>query len=236
MTERFVLDRTTAELVGLFDVDTYGDVLPEPSSTIVPPRSISIVLDSLPKATEDEPYPEPLRRLEAARWGLVPGWAKAVNSGPPLSLASSEGVASQPAFQNAVMKRRAVVPASAYYEWKVVDGARVPCLMSLPGEELLVFAALYEWWRNPVAADGAADRWLLSTTILTCASAGAVSQVSDRMPVLLDADLVEGWLDPQEEGSQDLVDELVGAAGEIADRVQCDEVRPDRVAAAQSGG
>jgi putative SOS response-associated peptidase YedK len=219
MCGRFVLDRKTTDLVSLFDVDTVGEEVPGPSWNIAPTQVISIVLDSLPKATDDEPYPEPLRRLEAARWGLVPGWAKGPKDGPPLFNARSEDVAGKPSFANAVARRRAVVPASGYYEWRIVDGAAVPQYISLPGDELLVFAALYEWWRNPAAANDATDKWLLSATILTRLSSGTLADVHERMPVFLDADMVEGWLDPQEEGSQDLVDEVAAGAEEVAERI-----------------
>jgi putative SOS response-associated peptidase YedK len=224
MCERFVLDRKTADLVDLFDVDKCSDDLPEPSWNVAPTQAIRVVIDSLPKATDDEPFPEPLRRLEAARWGLVPGWAKDPSDGPPLFSARGEDAITHPAFANAVKKRRAVVPATGYYEWRVVDGARVPQFISLPGDELLVFAGLYEWWRNPAAADGAPDRWLLSASILTRPASGALAGIHDRMPVFLDADLVESWLDPQEEGDQDLVDEAFAGAGEVAARMQFHEV------------
>jgi putative SOS response-associated peptidase YedK len=224
MCGRFVLDRKTIDLVNLFDVDKFGDELPDRSWNIAPTQVISIVLDSLPKATEEEPYPEPLRRLEAARWGLVPGWAKDPMSGPPLFNARSEDVATKASFKNAVAKRRAVIPASGYYEWRVVDGAKIPNYISLPGDELLVFAGLYEWWRNPAAADDAPDKWLLSASILTRPSSGELADIHDRMPVFLDSDLVEGWLDPQEVGSQELVDEAVAGGGEVAERIQFHEV------------
>jgi putative SOS response-associated peptidase YedK len=220
MCGRFVLDRKTTDLVTLFDVDTFGDALPGPSWNIAPTQVVSIVLDSLPKATEAEPYPEPLRRLEAARWGLVPGSSRGPADGPPLFNARSEGVAARPAFANAVARRRAVVPASGYYEWSVAEGGKVPHYVSLPGDELLVFAGLYDWWRNPAAASDAPGRWLLSTTILTRQSSGPLAGLHDRMPVFLDADMVEGWLDPQEEGDQELVDEVASAAAEVAERVE----------------
>jgi putative SOS response-associated peptidase YedK len=227
MCGRFVLDRKTADLVDLFDVDTFGERLPAPSWNIAPTQIIRVVLDSLPKATDDEPYPEPLRRLEAARWGLVPGWSKGPKDGPPLFNARSEDVASKPSFANAVARRRAVIPASGYYEWTVVDGVKVPQFVSLPGDELLVFAGLFEWWRDPAAADDAPDRWLLSATILTSPSSGGLAAIHDRMPVFLDADMVEGWLDPQEEGSQELVDEVVAGGRDVADRVEFHRVGAD---------
>jgi putative SOS response-associated peptidase YedK len=226
MCGRFVLDRKATDLTSLFDVDTVGSGIPEPSWNIAPTQLISIVLDSLPRATEAEPYPEPVRRLEAARWGLVPGWATDPKASPPLFNARSEDAADSASFSNAVKKRRAVVPASGYYEWRVVDGGRVPYYVSLPGDELMLFAGLFEWWRNPAATDDAPDRWLLSATIMTRPSAGPLARLHDRMPVFLDADLVEEWLDPQEDAEQDLVDEIVAGGAEVAERVVFHEVSP----------
>jgi putative SOS response-associated peptidase YedK len=227
MCGRFVLDKRTTDLVTLFDVDIEGDALPHPSWNIAPTDTVSVVIDSLPRATSTDDYPEPVRRLEGARWGLVPSFATDPKAGPPLFNARSEDVAQTASFRNAVAKRRAVIPASGYYEWQLVDGAKVPQFVSLPGDELLLFAGLYEWWRNPAAADGAADKWLLSTTILTRASAAGLADIHERMPVFLEADLVEGWLDPQEEGTQELVDEVVAGGGEVAERAEFHEVGTD---------
>jgi putative SOS response-associated peptidase YedK len=224
MCGRFVLDRKTTDLVELFDVDVVGETMPEPSWNIAPTRQISIVLDSLPRPKSEDDFPEPVRRLESARWGLVPGWAKAANAGAPLVNARSEDAAEKASFSNAVKKRRAVIPASGYYEWRVVDGVKVPHYVSLPGEELLLFAGLYEWWRNPAASDDDPDKWLLSATILTRNATGALKKIHDRTPVFLDQDLVEEWLDPQEEGSQELIDQVVDGAREVELRISHHEV------------
>jgi putative SOS response-associated peptidase YedK len=220
MCGRFVLDRKTTDLVALFDIDVLGNLLPDPSWNIAPTQPIAVVIDSLPRATPEDEYPEPVRRIEAARWGLVPGWAKDPKAGPPLFNARSEDVASKPSFEVAVQKRRAVIPASGYYEWQVVDGAKVAHYVSLPGEELLLFAGLYDWWRIPAAADDAPDKWMLSATILTRQASGPLASIHDRMPVFLDSDLVEEWLDPQAEGSQDLIDEVAFGAEAVAERAQ----------------
>jgi putative SOS response-associated peptidase YedK len=224
MCGRFVLNRQTDDLVVLFDVNVVGNGLPAPSWNIAPTRPISVVIDSLPRSTAPDDFPEPVRRLEAARWGLVPAGTEDPAAGAPRFNARSEEVAEQAAFRNAVKIRRAVIPASGYYEWRMIDGAKVPHFVSLPGDELLLFAGLYEWWRNPAAADDASDRWLLSATILTRPSTGGLAAIHDRMPVFLDADLVEEWLDPQEEGSQELVDHVAAAAGLVAERSQFHEV------------
>jgi putative SOS response-associated peptidase YedK len=221
MCGRFVLDRKTSDLVALFDVDVEGAILPGPSWNIAPTQQVRVVIDSIPKGTDTG---EPVRRLASARWGLVPSFAKDI-SGPPLFNARSETVTQKPAFQSAVASRRAVVPASGYYEWHDVDGVKTPQFISLPEDELLLFAALYEWWRNPTP-ESPADQWVLSTTILTRASAGPLSTIHERMPVFLDGELASEWLDPHAEGSIELVELVADAAEDLADQMEYRAVGP----------
>ncbi|MET0989018.1 MAG: SOS response-associated peptidase [Glaciihabitans sp.] len=230
MCGRFVLDRKTSDLVALFEVDVTGAVLPEPSWNIAPTQQVRVVIDSLPKGDE---VVEPVRRLESARWGLVPGFAKDP-SGPPLFNARSETVAEKPAFETALRSRRAVVPASGYYEWVEVNGTKTPHYVSLPGDELFLFAGLYDWWRNP-AATTPEERWLLSTTILTRPSSGPLTDIHERMPVFLEADLVEEWLDPLAEGSAELVGITVDNAEKVAERAEFYAVG-DSVGSVQNNG
>lgn len=224
MCGRFVLDRRATDLVTLFEIDLEGQLIPEPSWNIAPTDRIAIVLDSLPRSNDPDDQPPPVRRLESARWGLVPGWSTGASTGAPLFNARVEGITDKPSFRDSVTSRRAVVPATGYYEWQVTDGAKSPQFVSLPGGETMIFAALYDWWRDPAAAAEDPARWLLSATILTRPSAGPLSELHDRMPVFLDADLLEEWLDPQVEGDQELVELVADAAEEVAGRAQFHEV------------
>lgn len=108
-----------SELVGALRVDLESDDLPAPSYNVAPTGLVAIVLDS----TKTEP---PTRRLETARWGLVPAWAKDPSIGSRAFNARSEELEDKPMFRTSLEKRRAVVPASGYYEWKQVDGAKIP--------------------------------------------------------------------------------------------------------------
>jgi putative SOS response-associated peptidase YedK len=220
MCGRFVLDRRTTDLLTLFDVDIEGTNLPEPSWNIAPTQPIAVIIDTIPRSGDLD---EPVRRLESARWGLVPGFAKEI-SGPPLFNARSETIFEKPAIASAVVRRRAVVPASGYYEWRVVDDAKIPTFISLPGDELLLFAGIYEWWKNPAAAPGSPEQWVLSTSILTRPSAGPLQPIHDRMPVFLDQDVVEEWLDPHSEGTEELLALVVDAAEGVAERALFHEV------------
>lgn len=215
MCGRFVVAGAAGDLVALFDVDLPADDLPSPSWNIAPTDRVSIVLDALPKGPDAGD--QPIRRLEAARWGLVPSWAKDPAAGPPAINARIETVTEKRQFSAAVHKRRAIVPATGYYEWRTADGVKSPYFIHLPEGEIFAFAGLYEWWRNPAAAADAADRWLLSTTILTQDATGDLAEIHDRMPVFLSAELADEWLDPREPATDELLAAVSLAGVEVAD-------------------
>jgi putative SOS response-associated peptidase YedK len=159
-----------------------------------------------------------LRRLESAWWGLVPGFATEPTASAPLFNARIETAAEKPAFREAVASRRAAIPASGYYEWLVApDGAKTPQFVSAGDDEPLLFAGLYEWWRNPAASADDPARWLLSATILTRAGAGPLASLHDRMPVFLEPGLMEDWLDPRTKGDAQLLADISVAGAELAD-------------------
>lgn len=210
MCGRFVVANVGSELVGVLRVDVEGDDLPAPSYNVAPTARVAIVLDS----AKTEP---PTRRLEPARWGLVPAWAKDPSIGAKAFNARAEEVEDKPMFRNALIKRRAVVPASGYYEWKTTDAGKVPHYIHPAGDEPLFFAGLYEWWRNPAAADDDPNRWLLSFTILTRDAIGRLGSIHDRMPLFLDADFADAWLDPTVENVGDVLDAAIDAAPALAE-------------------
>jgi putative SOS response-associated peptidase YedK len=228
MCGRFVVAGASAELVALFDVDLPADDLPAPSWNIAPTDRVPVILDSIPKDAEVPEEAEPVRRLESARWGLVPSWAKDLTVGGRAFNARIETVGDNAMFKTAVRKRRAIVPATGYYEWKTIDGVKHPHFIHLP-DELTVFAGLYEWWRNPEAADDSPDKWLLSTSVITRSSTGPLADIHDRMPVFLSPELIEEWLDPHAEFSavyqlDELLEAIAEGGAETAERMELYEV------------
>ncbi len=222
MCGRFVVAGAASDLVTLFDVDLVGDDLPASSWNIAPTSRVAVVIDTIPKGADADS--EPVRRLEAARWGLVPPWAKDVSVGVTAFNARIETAASKPMFSASVKKRRTVIPATGYYEWSTVDGVKTPHFIHLPDEQLLLFAGLYEWWRNPEAADDDPQKWLLSTTILTRKATGELATIHDRMPVFLDPAFIDEWLDPSTEGGEELLEEVAAVGDEVATTVENYEV------------
>lgn len=213
MCGRFVVANVGSELVGVLRVDVEGEDLPAPSYNVAPTAAVAIVLDS----AKTEP---PTRRLESARWGLVPSWAKDLKVGARAFNARSEELADKPMFRRALDKRRAVVPASGYYEWKTVDGVKVPHYIHPEGDGPLLFAGLYEWWKNTALADDDPHRWVLSFTILTRDSIGHLGSIHDRMPLFLDADFADAWLDPATDNVRDILDAAIDAAPDVADTLE----------------
>lgn len=213
MCGRFVVANVGSELVGVLRVDVEADDLPAPSYNVAPTSQVAIVLDS----AKTEP---PTRRLEPARWGLVPAWAKDPSIGSKAFNARAEEVEDKPMFRNALVKRRAVVPASGYYEWKTTDAGKVPHYIHPADDEPLFFAGLYEWWRNPALADDDPNRWMLSFTILTRDSIGDLGSIHDRMPLFLDADFADAWLDPTVENVGDILDAAIHAAPALAETLE----------------
>ncbi len=126
-------------------------------------------------------------------------------------------------FKTAMRKRRAIVPATGYYEWRLVDGVKQPEFVHLP-DELTVFAGLYEWWRDPAKADDDPDRWVLSATIVTRDAVGELGSIHERMPVFLAPELIDEWLDPHNEEPDELLEAVAEGGVEMAARMQHYEV------------
>lgn len=210
MCGRFVVANVGSELVGVLRVDVESDDLPAPSYNIAPTDRAAIVLDS----AKTDP---PTRRLESARWGLVPGWAKDLKIGARAFNARAEELEDKAMFRGALAKRRAIVPATGYYEWKKVGDTKIPHFIAPADGSPLFFAGLYEWWKNPAAAEDDPARWLLSFTILTRDSIGRLGSIHDRMPLFMDPDHADAWLNPSTENVRDVLDAAIDAAPAVAD-------------------
>src|SRR4249920_1225836 len=95
------------------------------------------------------------RQIALLRWGLVPPWAKDLKAGNRMINARCESVAGKPAFREALQRRRCIVPASGFFEWKEVGRRKQPFAITLPDEPLFGFAGLWERWRAKAGAPAA---------------------------------------------------------------------------------
>jgi len=210
MCGRFVVANVASELVSVLRVDQESARLPAPSYNVAPTATAAIVLDS----AKTDP---PTRRLEPARWGLVPGWAKDPGIGVRAFNARAEELEDKAMFRTALHKRRSIVPVTGYYEWKQHEGTKIPHFIHPADDSPLFLAGLYEWWKDPSKADDDPDRWLLSFTILTRDSIGALGSVHDRMPLFVDADFADAWLDTDTDNVRDVLDAAIDAAPAVAE-------------------
>jgi putative SOS response-associated peptidase YedK len=130
--------------------------------------------------------------LDKYHWGLVPFWARDTAVGYKMINARSETVATKPGFREAFRKRRCLIPADGFYEWKGKKGNKQPMFITTPDASPFAFAGLWETWHDG-HGPGAAYR---SCTILTRDAVGAVRELHHRMPVILRPDAYGPWLDP----------------------------------------
>jgi len=144
--------------------------------------------------------PQGERLAHLLRWGLVPHWAKDASIGARLNNARAESVASKPSFRAAYRRRRCLIPASGYYEWQAVAGARKqPWFIGLVDDEPLAMGGLWESWRDP------AGELLRSFCVVTTAPNALMQPIHDRMPVIVARADWESWLSPINEDPADLL-------------------------------
>lgn len=191
MCGRFVVAGNAADLVSFFDVtETIGDDLP-PSYNIAPTDEVRMIRERLRPDTE-----QPVRQLVTARWGLIPAWSKEPKKGPPLINARRETVTEKPSFRTAASKRRGIIVADGYYEWQKTPDGKIPTYLHGQSNELLAFAALYDYWPDPALPENHPDKWLRSCTIITAPATDSLGEIHDRTPVIVPRDLQADWLNP----------------------------------------
>jgi putative SOS response-associated peptidase YedK len=131
------------------------------------------------------------RELIMVRWGLVPWWAEDLKIGNRLINARRETVHSMRPFREAYQRRRCLVPADGFFEWRKEGKTRQPLLFRRKDQAPFAFAGLWERWKQP--SDGTVVR---SCTIITCPANQLVAPIHDRMPVILAPEDHARWLDP----------------------------------------
>lgn len=236
MCGRFVVAGERRDLVRLFEVEIEADDLPPRSWNIRPTDPINVVIDTV---EDDRPR---LRRLEAARWSLTPSFSTTLKMTGPTFNARSESAASKPMFSRSVTSKRAIIPASGYFEWKTEGKTKTPFYIHPPAAdgsdsdrttrapvaEMVGFAGLYSWWRDDEKSRDDPRRWILTATILTMDAVGRLRDIHDRAPVTLPRNWWDDWLDPSTRGDQAMVDAAIAAARTEAASLELHQVAPIR--------
>lgn len=182
MCGRFRLARKKEILEAAFDA---GDIPEEPGweprYNIAPTQEI---------ATVRQEASRPQRYLSLMRWGLIPARSKDPADGHKLINARSESAAAMPAFREPFRSQRCLIPADGFYEWKRMGKQKIPFCFTLADESIFAFAGLWERWLNRQG------QVIESCSILTTGPNELMSEIHDRMPVILARDAYELWLDP----------------------------------------
>jgi putative SOS response-associated peptidase YedK len=224
MCGRYAASARPDELIEAFDVELDATGEParsvlaapqspppgEPDFNMAPTKQAPVVLQRVAREGGSE---EPVRQLRHLTWGLVPSWSKDPKSGARMINARAETVLTTRAFVRPVRSRRCLVPARGWFEWQAspvaVDAKgkprKQPFFISSPTEDVIAFAGLYEFWRDPTITEGDDPAaWLTTFSILTTAADPGLDRIHDRQPLVLDeADWAE-WLDPGRSDDADL--------------------------------
>lgn len=188
MCGRFTLAADPSCLTQVFPDFEHSDQL-IPCYNITPTQDVAVVANNNPA------------KIELFRWGLIPSWAKDPTIGNRMINARSETLAEKPSFRTAYKRRRCLVLADGYYEWRKEPGggAKTPFYIRMASEQPFAFAGLWEQWKPSDEADA-----VLSCTIITCPPNKMLEQIHHRMPVILDRDAYDLWLDSSDQTPADL--------------------------------
>ncbi len=131
------------------------------------------------------------------RWGLIPAWAKDTAIGNRMINARAETLAEKPAFRSAFRRRRCLIPADGFYEWKSEHGRKQPYRITLAVGGPFALAGLWECWTDPQGAGT-----IESCTIITTEANDRLREIHHRMPAILAPESLDPWLDPKTPAAQ----------------------------------
>jgi len=180
MCGRYRLTAKERYLAEHFGVD--DEIEWEPRYNIAPTQPVVVI-----RQDRDQPR----RTFSLMRWGLIPYWSKDISIGNKTINAMSETVAEKPAFREAIRKRRCLVPADGFFEWKKLSSKRKqPYNIGMLDDSLFAFAGIWDRWRS------GPGEVIESCSILTTDANSLTRDIHDRMPAILEPEDYDLWLDP----------------------------------------
>jgi putative SOS response-associated peptidase YedK len=185
MCGRFAQQRPASELAEIFAAEPLADD-PGPRFNVAPTDEALVVVQR-----------DDRRAITAYRWGLIPHWAENAKVGSRMFNARAETLPTSPAFRDALVRRRCLVPVDGFYEWKREGTVRQPFLIGRADGMPLTLAGLWAGWRDPTT-----DRVVRTFTIVTSRPNDQMADLHDRMPVVVPGDVWPLWLDPATDRSE----------------------------------
>lgn len=190
MCGRFVRTSSVDNFARLFNARSMGGMVPiyniAPSHALLLARNTS----------------QGVRELVSLHWGLVPHWSKGPDPRYSMINARAESVPTKPAYRDAFRRRRCLIAADGFYEWKKVGRTKQPYFVRLRGGQPFAFAGLWDHWE--VEGQPPID----SCAIITCDANPLVAAIHDRMPVILPPKAYDAWMNPGNMDKRTLVELL----------------------------
>ena len=141
------------------------------------------------------------QNLTFFRWGLIPSWAKDLSIGNRMFNARAETIAEKPSFRHAYRRRRCLIPANGYYEWRTENGVKQPYCCHMD-HKLFSMAGIWELWQD---AEG---NEIKTCAVITTEAKADIARIHSRMPVYIAPESYHSWLDCRDEKT-DIADELL---------------------------
>lgn len=187
MCGRFTLTQSAETIAEAFQLDQVPKFVP--GYNIAPTQPV-------PAIQADQ---QGERSFNYLYWGLIPSWSKDPSIGAKMINARAETVTEKPSFRTAFKRRRCLIVADGFYEWQRTGGKKQPYYFQLNDHQVFGFAGLWEHWHSPEGDE------LQSCTILTTEANAAMRSIHDRMPVILQPQDYDLWLDPTVQTSERLL-------------------------------
>ena len=179
MCGRFTLFTDIEEIKERFDIQGSFDEEYQFSYNIAPSQSVlSVINDGV------------RNRLGYLRWGLIPFWAKDEKAGYKMINARAETIAEKASFRNAYRKKRCLIIADSFYEWKKTPERKIPMRIKLKNHAPFGMAGLWESWKSPEGIS------IYSCSVITTVPNELMTSIHDRMPVILKPEDEKDWLNP----------------------------------------
>lgn len=181
MCGRFTLTATIDQILDRFDIQAFLDEENYlPSFNIAPSQLVLAIIND---GTSN--------RMGFLKWGLIPPWAKDMSIGHKMINARAETLTEKPSFQKPFQKKRCLIIADSFYEWKRNDDkTKTPMRIKLKDDNLFAMAGLWDKWKSPEGQS------VFSCSVITTAPNELMKDIHERMPVILKPEDEHKWLDP----------------------------------------
>lgn len=183
MCGRFNLTATPEQIKEAFNLPSLLDF--QPSYNITPGQDILAIVPS-----DENMDGNHCNQTVQLYWGLIPSWSKDRKISQHLINARAETIAEKPSFRSAFMKRRCLVPATGFYEWRQTEQGKQAYHITRPDHKTFAFAGLWEHWEQ-------GGETVYSCTIITTSANQLMLPIHNRMPVIVDPQNYANWLDRQ---------------------------------------